>query len=102
MCVLDTSILSTSPHCVLVLSMCFGCAVSLLPCAFPLDAVSGSYSLLVVLGLLVVTASLVAEHGLQGMRASAFAAQGFRCPAAWEIFSDQGSNRCPLHCKVDS
>jgi len=49
-----------------------------------LVAEKGSYSLVVVGGLLVVVASLVAEHRL-------------RCLAECGIFPDQGSNACPLH-----
>ena len=54
-------------------------------------------------GLLIATASLVAEHGLQGSRASVVvAAWGLSCSVAWGCFLDQGSNRCPLHGKADS
>ena len=49
----------------------------------------GSYSLVVVGGLLIAVASLVAEHRL-------------RCPAECGIFADQGSNACPLHWLMDS
>ena len=38
---------------------------------FSLFAASGSCSLVAVRGLLIVMVSLVAEHGLQGMQASA-------------------------------
>ena len=41
---------------------------------FSLVAESGGYSLVAVCRLLIVMASLVGEHGLQGMRASAVAA----------------------------
>ena len=37
---------------------------------FSLVAASGGYSLVVVHGLLIVVASFVMEHGLQGMQAS--------------------------------
>ena len=65
-------------------------------------------------GLLIMTAPLVAEPGLR-MRASAVAARGLqgrgsaavahRLVASQHvggIFTDQGSNSCPLHCQVDS
>ena len=48
-----------------------------------------SYSLVVVGGLLIVVASLVAKHRL-------------RCPAECGIFPDQGSNAYPLHWQMDS
>ena len=41
-----------------------------------LVAATGGYSLGVVHGLLIAMASLVAEHGLQGMRASVIVARG--------------------------
>ena len=69
-------------------------------CVWVFTALCGS-SLLspaAVSGLLVATASLVAEHGLQGSRASVVvAAWGLSCSVAWGRFLDQGSNRCPLH-----
>ena len=37
-----------------------------------------------------------------GVRASVVAAHGFSCSVAYVIFSDQGSNLCPLHWQVDS
>ena len=37
-----------------------------------------------------------------GVRASVAVAQGLSCPAAYEIFPDQGSNQCPMYCKVNS
>ena len=64
--------------------------------------------------LLIVVASLAAEHRLQGMPASVVVihglqstgsiavAHGLSCTMACGIFPDQGSNQCPLHCKVDS
>ena len=42
----------------------FGCAVSLSLLRFFLVVMSGGYSLVVVSGLLIAVASLVAEHGL--------------------------------------
>ena len=44
---------------------------------------------IVVHGLLIAVASLVAEHGLS-------------CSTACGIFPDQGLNPCPLHWQVDS
>ena len=52
-----------------------------------------------VLWLLTAAMSLVDEHRLLGMGASVVVVHGLSCPAACGIFPDQGSNRCPLHCK---
>ena len=82
----------------------------------------GGYSLVVVLGLLTVVASLVAEEGLQGTQASVVAAHGLSsicgswalghrlnsygarasCSEAYGIFLDQGRNPCLLHWQMDS
>ena len=87
-----------------------------------LSLVAGSGLLFVVVhGLLIAVASLVAEHGLQacglwqlwhtgsvvvarGLQSagSMVAAHGLSCSAACGIFPDQGSNPCPLHWQVDS
>ena len=81
-------------------------------------ATSRGYSLVLV-QLLIAVASLVAEYGLQGARASVsvacglsscgwqdtgsvIMAHGLSSPVACGIFPDQGSNWCPLHCKADS
>ena len=56
-------------------------------CGFSLVVASGGYSLVVVLGLLIVVASLVAEHGLWGSWASAVGAQGL--VALWHVGSSQ-------------
>ena len=60
-------------------------------------------------GLLIVVASLIAEHGLWGTGSlivgaigSVVVAFGLRCPAACEIFPDQGSNLCALQWQADS
>ena len=72
-------------------------------------------------GLLIVVASLVAEHGLQahglkqlwhkssvvvarGLQSagSVVVAHGLSCSMACGIFPDQGSNPCPLHWQTDS
>ena len=50
-----------------------------------------------VLWLLIAVASLVAEHGLWGARASEVGVHGLSCPMERGIFLDQGSNPCPLH-----
>ena len=52
-------------------------------------------------GLLIVAASLVEEHGLQGEE-SVVVAYGLSCSKACGIFLDQGSNLHPLHWQVDS
>ena len=76
-------------------------------------------SLVVVCGLLMAMASFIAEQGLQGARDSVVAARGFGIWGSWALgcwlcslahglscsvvsglFPDQGSNRCPLHCKA--
>ena len=62
-----------------------------------LVAVSGGYSLLVVLRLLIVV-----EHGIWGVRVSVVVALGLCCPAAHGILLDQGLNPCPLHWQADS
>ena len=74
-----------------------------------------------VLGLLIVVASLVAEQGLYAQRASVVVARGLSscgfwaksagsvvvahalsCSMACGIFPDQGSNPCSLHWQADS
>ena len=64
--------------------------------------------------VLVASASLVAEHGLQGTQALAVAiprlqstgsivvAHGLPCSTPCGIFPDQGSNSCLLHWQVES
>ena len=59
-------------------------------------------------------ASLAVEHGISGGQApeavtpelrstgSAVVAHGLSRSAACEIFPDQGSNQCPLHCEAGS
>ena len=56
-----------------------------------LIAMSGSYPLVVVPGLLTAVASLVAEHRLSSV------AHRLGCPKARGILPDQGSNLCPQH-----
>ena len=53
------------------------------------------YSLVAVHGLLMVVASLVAEHGLWST-GSVVTAIGLSCSVACGIFPDSGSNLCPL------
>ena len=70
-------------------------------CKLSLVAVSRGYFLVVACELLIVVASLVAEHGL--LRAgSVVVARGFSCPVTCGIFLDQGSNPCPLYWQADS
>ena len=64
-------------------------------CGFSLVAVSRSYSLAVVLGLLIVAASLVAEHRLSGAQGtvavhtdSVLVVHGLSCPVACGTFLD--------------
>ena len=64
-------------------------------CGFSLVAVSRSYSLAVVFGLLIVAASLVAEHRLPGAQAtvavhtdSVLVVHGLGCPVACGTFLD--------------
>ena len=83
---------------------------------FSLVAASGGYFPVAVHRLLIVLASLVAEHGLQGMQApvvescglsnrgsqaqstgSIVMVHGIDCPMAYRIFPDQGSDTCLLH-----
>ena len=51
--------------------------------------------------LLIVVASLAAEHGLQST-GSVVVAHRLSCSTACGIFLDQGSNPCPLHWQADS
>ena len=69
--------------------------------SFLLVAASGGYSLVVVCGLLIMVASLVAEHRVWSL-GSTVEAQGLRCSSAGGIFPDQGLNPCLLHWQADS
>ena len=62
----------------------FGCAGSSLLCGLSLAAIRGL--LVAVAFLLQSTGSVVVAHRLS-------------CPAVCGIFSDQGSNPGPLHCR---
>ena len=81
---------------IMYLFMCLYWSSLLHACRLSLVMVSGGYSLIVVGGLLIAVASLVAVHG------SVDVAPRFRCPMAHGIFLDQGSNPSPLHWQVDS
>ena len=52
--------------------------------------------------LLIIVASLVMEHGLQGLQASVVVARGLTCPSACGICPNQRQNPCPLHQQADS
>ena len=84
--------------------------LSLHCCAgFSLVSANGGYSLAAVLGLLIVVASLVAEHELQGTWAALVLARGLSscgsralehglsCSEARGVFLDQGLKLCLLH-----
>ena len=62
---------------------------------------SRDYFLVVVDGLLVVVAALVAEHGLWSA-GSAIVVHWLSCPKTCGIFLDDGWNLCPLPWQVDS
>ena len=69
---------------------------------FSLAPPSRSYSLVVLLRLLIAMASLVAKHRLLGAQASAIVAHRPSWSMAWRLFPDQGSNPCPLCRQEDS
>ena len=97
-------------------------ALGLRCCAWAFSSCSERGLLFIVVhGLLIVVASLVAEHGLQAHRlqqlwlsgslvvarglqsaGSVVVAHGLSCSTACGIFPDQGSNLCPLHWQADS
>ena len=77
----------------------YGCAGSPLLLGFSLVSGSGGYSLLVVHGLHVEVASLVADHGLQST-GSALVVHRLSCSKACGIFLDQGSNPWLLYSQV--
>ena len=61
-------------------------AAALCCCAgFSLGVVGGGCSLVAVPGLLIVVASLVAEHSLWGMRASVAAPPGLSSCGSWAL-----------------
>lgn len=63
----------------------FGCTGSVTERAFLQLQRSGSYSLVVVRGLLIVVAPLVAEQRLWGVRASGALTRGLRSCDAWAV-----------------
>ena len=65
------------------------CWVFTVACGFSPVAVSGVYSLVAVLGLLTVVASLAGVHRLS-------------CLTEYEIFPNLGWKLCPLHWQADS
>ena len=93
------------------------CWVGLCCCErFSLVAASRSYSVAVVLRLVISVASLVVEQGLKGTQAAVVTASGLNschaqalkhgfdicgiglsCSSARGIFLEQGSNSCLLH-----
>ena len=72
----------------------FGCAGSSLLCALSLVAVSGSYALGVVHGLLLVVVSLVVKHGFWGT-GSVAVAHGLCCSMACGIFQTKDQTGMP-------
>ena len=68
---------------------------------FPFSSCERGAVILVVCGLLIEVASLVAGHGLSSS-ASVVAAPGLSCSAACGNLLDQGSNPCFLHWQAGS
>ena len=60
------------------------------------------HSLVAVLRLCTVEASLVAEYGLKAPWASEVAVSGLSCSSSHGIFLDQEANPCPLNWHADS
>ena len=76
---------------------------------FLLLGVNRGCFLVMVHRLLIVVASLVAEHRLEECRlqklehvGSVVVAHGLSCSMACGIFLEQGLNLCLLHCQADS
>ena len=65
-------------------------------------AASRSHSLVAVLRLCTVVASLAVEHRLEGTQASVAVAHRLSCSMSRGIFLDQGLNPCLLHWQIDS
>ena len=100
----------------------FLAVLGLCSCAWAFSSCSERGLLFIVVrGLLILVASLAAEHRLQVHRlqqlwhvgsvvvahrlqstGSVVVAHGLSCSAACGIFPDQGLNPCPLHWQVDS
>ena len=53
-------------------------------------------------GLFIAEASLAAEPRALGAQASVVVVLGLCCSVAYGIFAEQGTNRCPSHCKAES
>ena len=68
---------------------------------FSVIVANGDYSLVVVLWLLIVVASLVVASGLKST-GSIVVVHGLRCSAPCGIFLDQGLNSCPLPYQAGS
>ena len=71
------------------------CWVFVATYGFSLVAASGKYSVVEVCRLLIVMASLVAEHRLWGV-GSGLVVHRISCFSACGIIPDQRSNPCPL------
>ena len=71
-------------------------------CGLSLVEGSRGYSLVVMCGLLIDVAFVIAEPQARGCVGSVVVAHGFSCPEAYGIFLDQRLNPCPLHGQVDS
>ena len=67
-----------------------------------LVAVSGGYSLVLAQGLLIVVASLAAEHGLMLMSMSSVAVVCVSCPVMSNSFQSHGLWPTRLLCPWDS
>ena len=84
------------------------CWVFVAACRLSLIAESGGYSVWwcadFSLWWLLLLQSLGFRHGLQKLQYAGlvFAARGLSCSTACRLFLDLGSNRSPLHCKVES
>ena len=72
------------------------CWVFVAPSGLSLVGMSGDYSLVAVLSLLIAMASLVMEHRLWAHVGSVVVAQGLNCSEVCGIFPHQGLNQCPL------
>ena len=62
---------------------------------------SGGYSLVAEHGLLIVMASLTAEHRFVSL-VQVVVVHGLSCPVVCGLLLDQGLNLCPLHWQVDA
>ena len=62
---------------------------------------SGGYSLVAEHGLLIVMASLTAEHRFVSL-VQVVVVHGLSCAVVCGLLLDQGLNLCPLHWQVDA